>query len=703
MKRLWIGIVVALALLTSCQEKKVDEYVPIEAFEPSYKALKGAQNDDYDIEATVRILNGLELAQAQSEDFNEFLEYMAHQDYSNVAQDVVDLRIQLLPILQEMYLIDQEFKHINIWNTLCRDLSSDMSQWATTQFKSSSNSILRGLLKFVPISSNINSISVAFSTITKTGAKVFDKFEETQKFKDELRGRMHKVRQRYLDYLQDYMPVYKKHMQEWDKLCLIKDHTYLQLYNGQYREAFEASLEGLEIDPNNRELLLLKSMAIIQSVDYPTPSDHSKDKSTALNIDVAKNARNASQLQHADALLDDYIKRFPSYTAPALLLKGMLHAKMGNKAQAFVHFDQAAVEYPRQAEHLTDMLSSYRARTYLNQTAEGAYLLGLYQSTMEGFGIFSPNFAKALLYEHNGDLMMAREEIYNHFFRRSNQAVYDCLLTDMKFCEDNLAFSFKQLLPENSYMDIEFARASKIMGMGSDDHKLRVSLHNRSDRTLENVRIFLCIHFTDMYKTDYHVVRVPTLNRIPSNQRVEFGEVELKYKDKLFKDITRVRAIALTDDSLCWIDNVYNTDTDTNYNPTRTATIAELAGSMNMDQRQRYFSLMNESAKSISENLAKNTDISTEEGRNIFKRTTILHIRFPRIVVMLNPAYTLNENILPSEDILQGSVAHLIFDDVELQESNTLTIKSVYASYTIHFTKSGDNKYSITKVDLLTD
>ena len=89
-------------------------YIPIAAFEPSYKALKGAEGNNYDIEETVRILNGMELAQANSENFDAFLEYMARQDYSKVAQDVVDLRLSLLPILQEMYLIEKEYGQINI-------------------------------------------------------------------------------------------------------------------------------------------------------------------------------------------------------------------------------------------------------------------------------------------------------------------------------------------------------------------------------------------------------------------------------------------------------------------------------------------------------------------------------------------------------------------------------------------------------------
>lgn len=702
MKARWIILISALILLSNCNMKN-ENYVPIEAFEPSYSALQGAQGDDYDLEETIRILNGIELAQAQSEDFDDFLEYMAKQDYSKVAQDVVDLRVQILPILQEMYIINQEYEDINIWNTLGRDLSADISQMATDPLNnSSSTNDLRGILLFSVIADNITSGGLIASSITKAGAEVFNQFEKTHKLKGDLKKRLHKVRKKYIEHLENYIPVYNKYMQEWNQLCLLKDRAYLQLYSGQYEAALGTCKEALSHHPNNRELLLLQCMAIVQSVEQPQLTPVIKTQPIDIELGTINNTLTDPRLLQVEKLLDDYLALYPSYSAPALLLKGILYAKEGNKAQAFVYFDQSAMEYPRQADHLTDMLSSYRARTYLNNTAEGTYLLNLYQSTMEGFGMFSPNFAKAILNEQTGDLASAREEIYNHFFRRSNQAVYDCLLSDMEFCEEHLAFSFKQLLPENSYMDVLFSRSSKMIGMGNDDHKLKVSLFNRSDKTLENVRLFLCIHYTDMYKTDYHIVRAPTLNRINGNEQLEIGEIDLNYRDKSFDDITRVRAIALTDNSLCWIDNVYNSDIKTNYNPTQTASVAELSSSLNMKQRERYFSSMNESSSSISNALMQNTSFKIETENNLLKRHTLLHIHLPRIVILLNPAYKLNETISPTEDCLQGNAAHLVFKDALLQKHNTLTIKSIYASYIIHFSEKGENSYAITSIDTIT-
>ena len=694
----YILVCIVALILSACKSDM--GYFPIAAFEPSYKALQGADNNNYNIEETVRILNGMELAQANSENFDAFLEYMACQDYSKVAQDVVDLRLSLLPILQEMYLIEEEYGQINIWNTLVRNLSTDLSQHienstSLTSLKEESY----GLLSFLNITNTLPS-KVIFTTLTTTSAKVFESYEKSQKLKDNLKLRMSSLKKQYISYLEDYMPIYNKYMQEWNELCLLKDRAYLQIYSGQYKSALQTCEAALAIDNGNREIRLLQALSVVQSTEVLPISIDLNQNTSGVERGVKKEVVVAEELQYADELLNQYIKDYPTYSAPALLLKGMIHVKSGNNTEAIVYFDQSAVEYPRQAEYLTDMLSSYRARTYLNNTAEGAYLLSLYQSTMEGFGLFSPNFAKAKIHEQNGDYLLVQEEIYNHFFRRSNQSMYNCLLLDMEYCEKHFASCFKQLLPENSYLDVRFNRSSKIMGMGNDNQKLMVTLSNRSDKTFENIRIFLCLHYTDMYKTDYHVVRVPSLNRIQKNESVLLGEVEINYRDKSYNDITRARAIAFTDNALCWIDNVYNAETETNYNPTRSASISELAGSMNMSQRQHYFTSMNESANSLYEALSKSTSIELIETSNLLKHHTELHIRLPRVVMMLNPIYLLNNEVSPTEDYLQGSVAHLVFKDIKLAKENQLTIKSHYASYAIEFMENG-GVYTMTKIETL--
>ena len=107
---------------------------------------------------------------------------------------------------------------------------------------------------------------------------------------------------------------------------------------------------------------------------------------------------------------------------------------------------------------------------------------------------------------------------------------------------------------------------------------------------------------------------------------------------------------------------------------------------------------MNETVSSIREDLRRNSTVTMEDNSNLFKKHSALHIRLPRIVMMLDPVYELNEGIAPAEDYLQGTVAHLVFKDVPLQKENRLTIKSVYSSYALHFAQKNDSTFVVNKV-----
>ena len=65
------------------------------------------------------------------------------------------------------------------------------------------------------------------------------------------------------------------------------------------------------------------------------------------------------------------------------------------------------------------------------------------------------------------------------------------------------------------------------------------------------------IGYTDMHKDEYYVVKVPqTVSIIEPDGEVEIEDVPLGYRDKKYADITRIRAIAMTDDRLCWVDDI---------------------------------------------------------------------------------------------------------------------------------------------------
>ena len=712
----------------------LEEYTPSEEFEPAWEAME-AKSPDYDIEETVRAMNALEVAQCQSEDFMSYLEYVAKQDFSRVAPEVLEQKKKLFPILQRLYELQKEYKELDdVW-MLMRSATS-----GATTFASEVNPV--GVIgSMLTGDATLSTVSLG-SGMDKAKTAAFEEYEKQKELKRQLEREIEAVRMSYVQYLEDYAPVYYKYMQEWDALCLKKDKAYIDLYGGQPMEAYNQSQEILKEYPTNREALLLKGLSLIQmssevgnlgtlssSMEYDlSQSLRGADEAIALADSVlagvatersASDERTELQME-AEATLDHYMKLYPSRSAPALVLKGLLYREQGEIAKAVSYFDQASMEYPRQAAALTDLLDSYKARTYLNKSAEGKYLLRLYRSTMEGFGIFSPNLLKANYYAQNGDVEKSKEEIFNHFYRRGNQGVYDCLLSDMQYCEENMYSSFRQILLEQSFLDVAVEPTTN-WTLADKEDEIKVTINNRSDIDLENVRIFLCLHYTDMYKDEYDVQKLPSVNIIKHNDKTEIGVVKLNYEDKKYNDITRIRAIAMTDDKICWIDNVNykymkaseaaardNNSKPSTHNSQLSTAKQQLLEDFNVDNGKLQ-SIIQEGMKVYG--IVSDGNLWNDMKRDVKNLMTgkdkKLRIELPRILTLIDPVFSLHQlndkdkAIRPSENYLSGSNIRLKFDyEPKQDETIPLYIYSDFANFKVTI-KCDGGKPVVKKVDLL--
>ena len=561
----------ALLLLVGCDVKTADpfelsNYKPVDEFVPAYEAIRNQQlvaNKDYDLEKTVRVMNALELAQVNSQNFDDFLKVMARQDYEGVAPDVLEAKQKMLPILQYMYQLQALDKSLSdAWMLARSAATGGMEMTRRVNIMDIVNTVMGNPIVLLDIFHQEDA--------SKVTHKAFSNYRKDKELRQNVRNDIAKLEASYQQYLTDYAPIYHKYMKEYDALCVEKDKVYLDLYGGQAESALQGADAILKKYPNCTEGQLLKAQAeIVMGVkthSQSLPKERRLDKKSA-EISITDTIQNpslgegyrvglGSHFASAFNILDDYVAQNPGKTAPALLLRGVLYQRMGESEQALSCFHQASVEYPRQAAQLSDMLDSYCMRTYLNKTSEGLYLLQLYRSMMEGNGVFSPNLMKAKYYADTNRQEESKNEIYNHFFRRGNQKYYDGLLSDMQFCEQNLPVGFKQLLIDRKFLDVKVEPDSKWLVL-TDDEEMQVTIRNKSGKRLENVRLFLCIHYTDMYKDEYDVVKVPqTVSIIEPDEEIEIKDVPLGYREKKYTDITRIRAIAMTDDRLCWVDDI---------------------------------------------------------------------------------------------------------------------------------------------------
>jgi hypothetical protein len=459
-------------------------------------------------------------------------------------------------------------------------------------------------------------------------------------------------------------------MGEWDKICLNRDKAYLAIHEDKIEIGLKSLEKVLQINPNDKEALILKAYCLLFKEQKLKSRPLITTVSTIKINSLPRSIKGETELDNvqsepignsekAKTILDNYLESYPDRSAPALQLLGTYYYLIGDKSMATSYYDQAAVEYPRQSEQLLDMLNSYKQRSYLRKSAEGGYILELYKSTMEGFGFFSPNFQKAYIESQKGNLEASKDEILKHFFRRGNQQVFDYLISDMQHCENYLSNSFDLVFKEKSFLDLE---ATPKMWNSSE---LNIKINNKSDIKLSNVRVFLCLHFTDMYKDDYEVFKVEnTVSNIEPNSEADFGNIEIDFelygkKKEVDKDIVSARAIIVTDQIVSWVDAK-----DFKINGIKEAyDYYEKENKQNSDNLKQYYEAVGLDWEKTIKVVKTNSEFVVEPGligKDKFK------VKLPRDLVVLNPLFTINElgvneSVLPSKVKINGPYIELEF------------------------------------------
>lgn len=499
--------------LQAQQARAQEEFAPV--FDALTAPASGPASDGpaYDIDETIKVVHEIDLALAESDSLGDYLRQMARRDYQGVAPDVLVARKDLMDVLFRIYAKQAE-------------IQDQEEMWGLT------SELLLTTLSVVGGEGD-------WGALGPTGSLEVDR-EQAQKLLDDLRERQEarldlgreerELEAELIDSLVAYSEVYHRHVQEWDRLCVVRDRAYLAAHNGDWATAEAAADEAIRLAPEEREAHLLKALAVIESGRADDPESSAQ----------------------VEALLAQYVQDHPDRTAPAFLLLGVLRARQGRGDQALLDLQQAAAYYPKQADALADMLDPYEMRSFLRKTREGSYVVELYKGTMLGAGYFSPDLQLARLAFEQGDFEAGRRKVMDHFSRRRTQQQWDFLLSDIEFCQALLGDDFRRIFPEDHYLDLVVAPTM----MGS---KLDVSVHNRSDRTLHNASLVLAVQFTDMHAEDYETfVAGDTQPALLARQTTRYGAVEVALDlhgvRKEVDDIVTHRAILLADEAVLWVD-----------------------------------------------------------------------------------------------------------------------------------------------------
>ena len=518
------NIVCLCMVLIGCSETK-NSGLKFDTLDKQLEKSKNTNNNSLNLEATIKVIFTLDEAIKNVKDVQEYTEYLYKQDMTGVASDVISSYQKLLPVLDNLYDAEAE-KEVgeSVW-TAFSEFGSVTAVAVNSGIQIYEGDVIRGGLNLAKASADAMSIA---------GDRYEREIEVLKKIK--------KVKETYLEYVKFSSPIFLKYMTQWDKLCAQRDQAYISLYNSNYQKVVEFADTALELSPNDRESILLKGFALL-----------------SLNNDntISNDEQKIIQFEEIETILASYFEKFPSSTAPAFVLKGILEYQKGEIENAFTLFDEASILYPKQSEALLDLMNIFKVRGSIFSSVESEFIVKTYMSAMEGFGYFSPNFQKAIIHRNLGNKPEAIEEIKRHFFRRGNQVVQDYLPGDLNFCNKYLPTAFSEMFVERPFVDIEVSEGSFI----DPKNSLRIKMTNNSNRTIENVRLFLCIHFTESYKDDYQVFKVPdALNSLAPYSERDFEEpLEIIYewlgsKKIVPEDIVKLRGVIITDDIVSWID-----------------------------------------------------------------------------------------------------------------------------------------------------
>lgn len=484
-----------------------------EVFAPALSALDAGEKaapEAYDIDKTVRILHGLDQAIREQDSLEDYLMVMAREDYRGVAPEVLEARAELMELLMRLYATQTE-------------LGDQEAAWAF------SSELLLSTMSVVQVEGS-------FNPVVPTGSLSIDRERAAALLADlkarqaDKRALKHEITALETDLVRAMMrssEAWYRHLEAWDRLSVQRDRAWLAAAVGDW-VALEAAAEAaVEAAPHDREAHLLLALARIEG------GSAEEDPAT---LD----------------LLARFQEEHPESSAPALLLRGALAAKRGSPKDAQLALQQAAAYYPRQAESLTDMLDPYALRGYLRKSRDGNAILEQYKAMMLGAGYFSPDLQLARTAFETGHFEEGKTRVMDHFARRRAQGQWDFILSDVAFCQDLMGPWFREIFPEEAWLDLEVSPSTF-------GEKLNVSVHNRSDRALHNATLILVLHLTDMQPDDYETLTAErTLPAVNPHARTDFGSVEIAIpvlgSIKGVGDIVHHRAILVTNEAVLWVD-----------------------------------------------------------------------------------------------------------------------------------------------------
>ena len=220
-----------------------------------------------------------------------------------------------------------------------------------------------------------------------------------------------------------------------------------------------------------------------------------------------------------------------------------------------------------------------------------------------------------------------------------------------------------------------------------------LSIENRSDRTLHNATLVLCLKFTDMHPDDYVAIPVSTQTEVLAHDTTSFGEVDVDVElfgvEKSTSDVYSLRAVVVSNEAVSWVDTSdFRTknaqEAAANLAPTL-ETLSALTASPLVSMVTNL--LFKESSLDIASALVFDDDVRVE---------------LPRLLAALEPRYTLlygEDQFAPDSNQIEDGKIVLGFEEVDEFDDDTLPIglriESNDSDLELRWIPDGEGGYSL--------
>lgn len=481
-------------------------------FAPARARLEGASGEAFDIDRTIRILHQVDESMRHQEDVHEFLASVAAEDWRGVPRDVLDARGRLLDAQMKLYAKQTE-------------LDAQEASWTF------SRDIVLTTLSVVAVDGEGGLTPDARIEVDRSAAE--RRLEELRTEAAERRSLLRDVdalERELIEASMAYAGLWAHYFEEYDRVSYHRDRAWLSMGRADWVDAEKEARAAIALAPLEREAHMLVAQSLIAQ-------------------------GGPEQLDEAARILEPFATgERPGAMAPALLLRGTLHAARGHLDLAQNDFAHASLAYPTQAAQLDDVLDPYRMRSSLRKSRTGAGIVASYSATMVGAGAYSPELQLARLAFARGDRAGGQAAVVDHFERRRAQQQWDYILTDLAWAGDLLGDDFRAIFPEEDWLDLH--AEPSMLGIGKE---LALSVENRSQHTLKNAALVLCVRFTDMLGGDYVTFSGErTVPEVGARASTSFGAIDVDTHIfgvmRTEADIVEMRAILVTDTGVLWVD-----------------------------------------------------------------------------------------------------------------------------------------------------